>query len=171
VDITAARTWHWSDFDTTQNLTVTIDQSKFKSSWSVYYDGVGLRVSTNTGTDTSDITLDTSKYANRVSGFSLFNSKINTTNLANVYNKAVRATDVWNTWPYNLQGYGMNVAVVDSGIVNSSDINTRLLKSVNFDTDYHDSADRYGHGTFVSSIIAGNGTQSKSILGLLRRLI
>ena len=54
----------------------------------------------------------------------------------------------------------MTVAVVDSGVVKNKDISLRLSKSVNFNKAYHDSADRYGHGTFVASVIGGNGKHS-----------
>ena len=85
---------------------------------------------------------------------------IDASHLLNVFNSVVRAPDVWNAPSAYLQGQGVTVAVVDSGIVKNQDLGARLLKSVNFNPSYHDSADRYGHGTFVASIIGGNGKHS-----------
>jgi serine protease AprX len=182
VDITAAKTWQWADFDSTQDLSLTIDQSQFNSTWTIYYDAVGLKVTSSAGTDVSDTTLDTSKATvsqlpklnvpmmntTSIGGGYLrpFNGSIDTSQLANAYNKAVRATDTWNTAPAYLQGTGTTVAVVDSGIAKNNDTGNRLIKSVNFNKAYHDSADRFGHGTFVGSIFAGNGTQSKKYIGI-----
>jgi serine protease AprX len=143
----------------------------------MYYDAVGLRVSTNTGSDTSDtdmvstqkVVLDQSMMmsTNNFSSAEVFGAPaIDTSNLANVYNQVVRATDIWNESPVYNQGEGTTIAVVDSGIVKHQDLGNRLIKSVNFNQAYHDSADRYGHGTFVSSIIAGNGLQSNKYMGI-----
>jgi serine protease AprX len=88
------------------------------------------------------------------------NSPLDLSRLANVYNQAVRAPDVWNEAPNYLQGQGVTVAVVDSGVFNTDDLNSRLIANVNFNASYHDSADAYGHGTFVAGIVAGDGTLS-----------
>lgn len=71
----------------------------------------------------------------------------------------IGATQLWNTTT-KLQGKGVGVAVVDSGIYKTKDISGRVKINVNFNTSYHDGADRYGHGTFVAGIIAGSGSQS-----------
>lgn len=54
----------------------------------------------------------------------------------------------------------MTIAVVDSGIAKTDDLRGRNVKDVNFNKGYHDSNDKYGHGTFVASMIAGDGQKS-----------
>jgi serine protease AprX len=149
LDITDRRTWKWSDFD--NGLEVILDQSKIKSGHSIYYDAIGLRVTSNAGSDTSGFKVPTS----------LPSAPLSTTNLANVYNWVVRATDVWNQGPKYLQGQGLTVAVVDSGFQKNKDIGNRLLGSANFNAAYHDAQDRYGHGSFVAGIVGDDGTDSK----------
>ena len=85
---------------------------------------------------------------------------IDASHLVNVFNTVVRAPEVWNDPEAYLQGQGMTVVIVDSGVVKNRDLGGRLLKSVNFNPAYHNSADRYGHGTFVASIVGGNGMHS-----------
>ena len=149
VDITGTRTWQWSDFD--NGLEVLIDQGKFKSTSYIYYDAVGLRVTSSSGADTTGGTGPTA----------LPKAAIDTSKMVNAYAFAVRAPDVWNEGPNYLQGQGLTVAVVDSGIVKHYDLTKRLIARANFNSEYHDSVDRYGHGTFVASILAGDGGHSK----------
>ena len=88
-----------------------------------------------------------------------------TANLANTYIRAIRADQVWNNAPY-LQGQGIGVAVVDSGINPNGDLFTlmgvnRQIADVRFNTDYNqNTSDGYGHGTVVSSIVGGDGSDS-----------
>lgn len=145
VDITKTNSWRWADFD--DNLEIYIEQAGFSSSHTLYYDAVGLRVTSAPGTDLTGGSAPTS----------LPKEAIDTSRLRNAFNSAVRATDVWNQGPAYLQGQGVTVAVVDSGIVKNRDLGGRLLKNVSFNQEYHDGRDRHGHGTFVAAIIAGDG--------------
>ena len=90
---------------------------------------------------------------------------IDTENLANAYIRAIKADQVWNNSPY-LQGTGIGVAVVDSGINPNGDLYTsagvnRQVADVRFNTDYNqNTSDGSGHGTHVASIIGGDGSES-----------
>ena len=90
---------------------------------------------------------------------------IDTSKLANAYIRAIGADKVWNASPY-LQGNGIGVAVVDSGINPNGDLYTtagvnRQIADIRFNSDYNQNpSDGYGHGTHVSSIIGGDGSES-----------
>jgi serine protease AprX len=84
---------------------------------------------------------------------------IDTTNLANTFVKDIGADRLWNNVPY-LQGQGIGVAVVDSGITEHPDFQvvnggSRILTSVNFSSLETDMNDESGHGTHVAGIIGG----------------
>jgi serine protease AprX len=87
------------------------------------------------------------------------------TNLANVYIRTIRADQIWNNSPY-LQGQGIGVAVVDSGINPNGDLYTpagvnRQVANIRFNSDVNqNTSDGYGHGTVVSSIVGGDGSDS-----------
>jgi serine protease AprX len=180
VDITGSHLWQWADFDYVVEL--AIDQTRLKAEHPVYFDAIGLRVSSGLSTNTSSS--GTTSASQTVSGTSpsplvlragtstssmssaststagSTRTPIDISRLVTVYNQAVRAPEVWNEAPAYLQGQGITVAMVDSGVVKNRDIAGRLYKSANFNKAYHNSADRYGHGTFVASVIGGDGKHS-----------
>ena len=62
-------------------------------------------------------------------------------------------------------GSGVGVAVIDSGIAASSDLNntahqSRVVYSESFVSGTSDSSDYFGHGTHIAGLIAGNGANS-----------
>jgi serine protease AprX len=149
IDVTATRAWKWSDFE--KPLEVQLDQYSFVfgAQHRVYHDALGLRVTSAPGTDTiADAGGDASAL-----------TTVNTSQQVNVYNPVIRSSDLWNT-SKKLQGKGVTIAVVDSGAFETSDMDKRVRANANFNAAFHDAADRYGHGTFVAGIIAGNGAKS-----------
>lgn len=148
VDVTAAKQWQWVDFY--NNLEIYIEHAGFASGNTIYYDAIGLRVTSAPGDDNS---LDTLTDATQP------DSAIDGTQQINVYNNVIGATQLWNT-TNKLQGKGVTVAIVDSGIYKTKDLDGRIKVNINFNPSYHDAADRFGHGTFVAGIIAGNGNKS-----------
>ncbi len=92
-------------------------------------------------------------------------SCVDTTRLLNAYIGTIQADKVWNSAPY-LQGQGIGVAVLDSGVNPNGDLYTnmgvnRQIANVRFNSDYNQNwTDGYGHGTHVSSIIGGDGSES-----------
>ncbi len=55
-----------------------------------------------------------------------------------------------------VDGQGIGVAVVDSGIAPHSALAQRIVANVNFVTGDPQTTDAYGHGTHIAGIIAGN---------------
>ncbi len=156
IDVTDAWDWDWSHFDA--DLEILIDQSGLDPDEMVYYDAVGLRVSSVASVTPAAPSAPVLPPADDDDDDE---DLVDASQLLNAYNAAVRATDVWNEGPAHLQGQGVTVAVVDSGIGRVKDLGNRVYHDINFNKDYHDSKDRYGHGTFVASIIGGDGKHSK----------
>ena len=86
-------------------------------------------------------------------------------NLASTYIYTIRADKAWNASPY-LQGQGVGIAILDSGVNPNGDLYTnmgvnRQVANIRFNTDYNqNTSDGYGHGTHVSSVAAGDGSDS-----------
>ncbi len=75
---------------------------------------------------------------------------------------------------YGLDGTGIGVAVIDSGIADHADFRTagvsRVIHSESFVAGSTSTVDAYGHGTHVAGIVAGNGAASGAGSGYSKQL-
>jgi serine protease AprX len=96
-------------------------------------------------------------------------SAVDTSRLATAYNQSIRSTRVWNS-DRGTAGDGVGVAVIDTGIqgdlpdfrVSQSDSTSRVIVDAVVNPDATTAGDKYGHGTHVAGLIAGNGLNRSS---------
>jgi len=76
-----------------------------------------------------------------------------------VYPKVVGADKLWTE---GIDGDGVTVAVVDTGIAQVADLSGRVIGGVDFsgNSTQNPYNDEFGHGTFVAGLIAGSGASS-----------
>jgi serine protease AprX len=91
-------------------------------------------------------------------------SAIDTSHLATAYNQSIRSNRVWNA-DRGATGDGVGIAVIDTGIqgdlpdfrVSQSDSTSRVIVDAVVNPNATTAGDKYGHGTHVAGLIAGNG--------------
>ena len=71
---------------------------------------------------------------------------------------AIKQINATNAWEFGIDGTGINVSVLDTGIYAAHpDIAGRIIKGYDFVNNDNDPADDAGHGTHVAGTVGGNG--------------
>jgi serine protease AprX len=83
------------------------------------------------------------------------------------FDNAAPAVNASAAWQSNYVGYGIGVALIDSGVNSHLDLATtgllplsRVVYNQSFVPGDSSAADPYGHGTHIAGLVAGNGASS-----------
>ena len=71
-----------------------------------------------------------------------------------------RVDGATSAWAQGIDGTGVSVAVIDTGISNTGDLAGKVIDGYDFSGEGNPTNDSFGHGTFVSGVIAGSGAAS-----------
>ena len=73
------------------------------------------------------------------------------------------------TYDINCEGQEIKIGVIDSGIADHADLKGNILEGHNYISGTYDTKDTYGHGTFVSGIIASQDDR-EGIIGVVPKV-
>jgi serine protease AprX len=97
--------------------------------------------------------------------------------LGTAFVQSTRADRAWADPQYSATGRGVGVAVIDTGVngeladFRGADGTSRVIASAVVNPDATTAEDRYGHGTHVAGLLAGNGRQLPTTDPLYNRYI